>query len=61
MAKGCDCSTVLSGKILSSNADDACSDQFLDFGTDTRVLHVFIQSGRIAFGLLQDRLHDRVG
>lgn len=36
------------------------SNQLLDFGLDARVSHVFLQSRRVALGLLQDALHDRV-
>lgn len=45
---------------LTTHANDASSDQLLDFGTNARVLHVLLQSGRIALCLLQDGLHDWV-
>jgi len=44
----------------SSDADDASGDQFLDLGSDSRVLHVLLESSWVALCLLEDALHNRV-
>ena len=49
------------GDLLPANANNTRSDQFLDLRADAGVLHMFVQGGWVALGLLQDRLHDRVG
>lgn len=43
-----------------SQANDTGSHQLLDLHPHLGVLHVLLQSGRVALGLLQNALHDRV-
>ena len=45
---------------LSTNTNDARSYELLDLGSDAGVLHVFLESGGVALGLLEDALHDGV-
>ena len=40
--------------------DNTSVDKFHDLVADSWVLHVILESGRVALGLLEDRLHNRI-
>ena len=50
---------IIPGKTLAS-PDDTSNYQLLNLGPNTWILHVLLQSRRVALGLLQDGLHDWV-
>lgn len=45
----------------SPGLDDACVDKLHDLIANKWVAHVILQGTRVLLGLLQNRLHDRVG
>ena len=45
---------------LSAHTDDTGGDQLLDSCPDGGVLHVVLQRGWVAFGLLENALHDGI-
>lgn len=55
-----DAPSVTSLESLSTDANDASSDQLLDLRLDTGVLHVLTEGSRVGLSLLQNGLHDRV-
>lgn len=51
---------VLCPSKLPSHSDHTSGNQFLNLQTDMGVLHVLLEGSRVATGLLQDALHDRI-
>lgn len=45
---------------LPSQPDDTSGDELLNLAPDVCVLHVLLKGSRVAPGLLEDTLHDRI-